>query len=153
MTRDEILALVQRRKAAWAARDPVALAATHAVHGTVASPVGGVLEGRAEIERVYRLWFSAFTDILVQQDHVVIDGDQVVVIARMSGTHSGDFFGLASAAAASAVLKNMLFGLSPHDPWSFVLVPATLAAIALIACTVPARRALKVEPTIALRVE
>jgi uncharacterized protein (TIGR02246 family) len=95
MTRDEILALVQRRKAAWAARDPVALAATHAVDGTVASPVGGVLEGRAEIERVYRLWFSAFTDILVQQDHVVIDGDQVVVIARMSGTHSGDFFGLA----------------------------------------------------------
>jgi uncharacterized protein (TIGR02246 family) len=94
MTRDEILALVKRRGAAWAARDPVALAATHADNGTVASPAAGVLEGRDEIERVYRLWFSAFPDILMTQDHILIDGDRVVVVARLSGTHAGDFFGL-----------------------------------------------------------
>jgi uncharacterized protein (TIGR02246 family) len=94
MTRDEILALVKRRNAAWAARDPAALAATHAENAIVASPTGGVLQGRAEIERVYRLWFSAFPDILMHQDHVLIDGDRVVVIARLSGTHSGEFFGL-----------------------------------------------------------
>lgn len=98
MTRDEILALVTRRHAAWAARDPVALAATHAENGVVASPAGGALQGRAEIERVYRLWFAAFPDIQMQQDALLIDGDRVVVIARMSGTHAGDFFGLAPTA-------------------------------------------------------
>jgi len=95
MQRDEILALVKRRQAAWAARDPAALAATHAEHGTVASPTGGVLEGRAEIERIYRLWLSAFTDIVVQQDDVLIDGDRVVTISRFRGTQTGEFFGLA----------------------------------------------------------
>ena len=95
MTRDEILALVTRRQAAWAARDPIALVATHAENGTVASPTGGVLEGREEIERIYRLWFSAFPDILMQQDELLIDGDRVVLVARLSGTHAGDFFGLA----------------------------------------------------------
>jgi predicted ester cyclase len=94
MTRDEILALTKRRHAAWTARDPIALAATHAETGTVASPAGGVLEGRAEIERVYRLWFSAFPDLVIQQDDLLIDGDRAVLIARMSGTHAGEFFGL-----------------------------------------------------------
>jgi predicted ester cyclase len=61
----------------------------------VSSPVGGVLEGRGEIERVYRLWFSAFPDIVMHQDEVLIDGDRVVVVARTAGTHAGDFFGLA----------------------------------------------------------
>lgn len=94
MLRDEILALVKRRLAAYEARDAAALAATHAEHGCVASPVGGVLEGRAEIERVYRNWFLAFPDIRTQQDDLLIDGDRVVLIARASGTHSGDFMGL-----------------------------------------------------------
>lgn len=94
MTRDEILTLVERRQAAWAAGDAAGLARTHAEDGTVTSPVGGVLEGRAEIERVYRLWFSAFPDIQMQQDTLLIDGDRVVLVARMIGTHSGDFFGL-----------------------------------------------------------
>jgi uncharacterized protein (TIGR02246 family) len=94
MTRDEILALIKRRLDGWAARDAAALAATHAEHGTVVSPVGGVLEGRAEIERIYRLWFSAFPDIQLEHDEVLIDGDRVVVIARIVGTHAGDFFGL-----------------------------------------------------------
>jgi uncharacterized protein (TIGR02246 family) len=94
MTRDEILTLVERRQAAWAAGDAAGLARTHAEDGTVTSPVGGVLKGRAEIERVYRLWFSAFPDIQMQQDTLLIDGDRVVLVARMIGTHSGDFFGL-----------------------------------------------------------
>jgi hypothetical protein len=97
MQRDEILALLKRRQAAWAVRDPAALAVTHAENGTVASPMGGVLEGRAEIERIYRLWMSAFTDIAVQQDDVLIDGDRVVTISRLTGTHTGEFFGLAPA--------------------------------------------------------
>jgi len=95
MTRDDILALIARRSQAWAARDIAGLVATHEEHGTVASPIGGVLEGRAEIERVYRLWFSAFPDMVMDQDELLIDGDRVVLVARLSGTHAGDFFGLA----------------------------------------------------------
>jgi uncharacterized protein (TIGR02246 family) len=95
MTRDDIATLVKRRNAAWAAHDAAAVAEFHAVNGTVASPVGGVLKGRDEIARIYRLWFSAFPDIHMEQDALLIDGDRAVVIARMAGTHSGDFFGLA----------------------------------------------------------
>ena len=95
MTRDDILSLVRRRHDAWNAHDAAALAATHAEHGVVVSPTGGVLEGRADIERVYQLWFSAFPDIAYAIDDTVIDGDRVVEIARLSGTHAGDFFGLA----------------------------------------------------------
>jgi predicted ester cyclase len=94
MTRDEILALLKRRDAAYAARDAAALAATHAENGSVASPMGGVLEGRREIQRNYTSWFSAFHDMVLQRDDVLIDGDRVVIIARLSGTHSGDFMGL-----------------------------------------------------------
>lgn len=94
MTRDDILALIERRAAAWAARDAAALAATHTADGVVVSPTGGVLEGRDEIQRVYRLWFTAFPDIVTQQEDLVIDGLRVVQLARLSGTHLGDFFGL-----------------------------------------------------------
>ena len=95
MTREAILALVERRRDAWNAHDAATLASTHADKGVVVSPTGGVLEGRDEIERIYRLWFSAFTDMRFKDDEIFIDGDRVVQIARMSGTHAGDFFGLA----------------------------------------------------------
>jgi predicted ester cyclase len=96
MTREEILALVERRRAAWKARDiAAALAATHADRGIAISPTGGVLEGRAEIERVYRLWLSAFNNLRLTDEAVLIDGDRVAQIATLSGTHTGEFFGLA----------------------------------------------------------
>ena len=94
-TRDDMLALLQRRRAAWDAGDAVALAATHAEKGVVISPTGGVLEGRAEIERIYRLWFSAFTGMRFREDEVLIDGNRIAQIATFGGTHAGDFFGLA----------------------------------------------------------
>ena len=97
MTRDEALALVERRNAAWAARDPKALAATHAEDGVVRSPTGGVLEGRAEIERVYRVWLKAFPDAVWGPVELLIDGDRIVQIATITGTHAGDFFGMASS--------------------------------------------------------
>jgi predicted ester cyclase len=94
MLRDEILALIARREAAWLARDAGALTATHAENGTVTSPFGGVQEGRTEIERIYRLWFSAFPDIVLHHDELLIDGDRAVLVGRMGATHDGDFFGL-----------------------------------------------------------
>jgi steroid delta-isomerase-like uncharacterized protein len=104
MHRDEILALMSRRIAAYAKRDAAALAATHAENSSVASPMGGVQEGREEIERVYRNWFAAFQDIKTEQDDLLIDGDRVVMIARVSGTHSGDFMGLPATGRQMEVL-------------------------------------------------
>jgi predicted ester cyclase len=93
VTRDDIHALLLRRDAAWRARDVSALAALHDVNGVVVSPTGGVLEGRAEIERVYRIWFTAFADLTSQAD-TLIDGDRALQLLQFSGTHSGEFFGL-----------------------------------------------------------
>lgn len=94
MTRDEITALMDRRLAAWAAHDASAMAAIHAEDGNVASPTGGALEGREEIEAVYRTWFKAFPDVTVRPEHLVIDGDRVVQVLLLSATHAGDFFGI-----------------------------------------------------------
>lgn len=94
MSRDEILALFARRQADWGAHDAVALTADHAPDGVVISPTGGVLEGRQDIERIYRVWFHAFPDLVFTNDDVIIDGPRVAVVCRISGTHRGEFFGL-----------------------------------------------------------
>jgi putative ABC transport system permease protein len=61
--------------------------------------------------------------------------------------------GLVGALALSRFLQSMLFGVGPHDPETLVAVVAVLAAVTLVACVVPALRALRVEPTEALRSE
>jgi len=94
MSREDILALFARRSAAWSAHDAHALATLHALHGTVASPTGGVLEGRAEIERIYGMWLSAFPDMIHKVEELVIDNNRVVELAHVTGTHSGEFFGV-----------------------------------------------------------
>jgi len=65
----------------------------------------------------------------------------------------GAAIGIAGCAAVSWVLSSMLFGISAHDPIAFVFVPAFLLGIALLASYVPARRAVKVNPVVALRYE
>ena len=61
--------------------------------------------------------------------------------------------GIAGALALTRVLSGLLFGVSAHDPLTFLVVPAALLAVALAACWIPARRAIRVEPVIALRGE
>jgi putative ABC transport system permease protein len=65
----------------------------------------------------------------------------------------GTVIGVAAAAAASRLLSGLLFGISPHDPLTFVALPAGLLIVALLASWIPARRALAVEPSTALRGE
>jgi putative ABC transport system permease protein len=65
----------------------------------------------------------------------------------------GIIFGLGAAAAMSRYLQGMLFGLASLDPTTFLSVAAIFAFVALLATYLPARRAAKVDPVIALRCE
>jgi putative ABC transport system permease protein len=65
----------------------------------------------------------------------------------------GLVLGLGGAFALTGVLKSMLVRITPTDPVTFSAVALVLTGAAMLACWVPARRALKLDPAIALRYE
>ena len=65
----------------------------------------------------------------------------------------GLLIGLLGAWEASRAVTRLLLGVAPGDPLTFCAMTALLAAIALAACYIPARRATKVDPMVALRYE
>ena len=65
----------------------------------------------------------------------------------------GVVIGLAGALASSRALTTLLFGVSERDPVTYAGVTATLLAVAVVACWLPARRAAQVDPAITLRAD
>ena len=78
---------------------------------------------------------------------------RVVVLEGMSPVLVGAAAGVTGSLAATGAIRSMLFGVTPLDPVSFALAPVMLAAVALLACYLPARSALRVDPLSALREE
>jgi len=73
------------------------------------------------------------------------EGMRIVVVGLAAG--------LVGAAIVTRVFRSMLFEVTPSDPATFVSVAAILAAVAFFACFIPARRATRVDPLVALREE
>jgi ABC-type antimicrobial peptide transport system permease subunit len=63
----------------------------------------------------------------------------------------GIVVGVILAASGASMLASLLYGVRPHDPLVFLVVPALLFVVAVLASYLPARRATKVDPLLALR--
>jgi ABC-type antimicrobial peptide transport system permease subunit len=78
--------------------------------------------------------------------HLVMrDGIRLLLCGSVAGT--------IAAAALTRWMGSLLFGVAPNDPTTFLSVLALLAGVALAACYIPARRAMRVDPVVALRYE
>jgi putative ABC transport system permease protein len=76
---------------------------------------------------------------------VMRDGIRLLLCGSIAGT--------IAAAALTRWMGSLLFGVAPNDPITFLCVLALLAAVAIAACYIPARRAMRVDPVVALRYE
>src|ERR1043165_8135151 len=82
-----------------------------------------------------------------------LDVLRLVIRQGLSLTLAGLVIGIVAGTFVTRVLTDMLFGVTPRDPLTFVGVPALLLLVALLACYIPARRATRIDPLIALRSE
>jgi len=78
---------------------------------------------------------------------------RLVLVQFMRLTIVGVVLGLVAAYALTRLMTSLLFGVTATDITTFILVPISLSLVALIACLIPARRATRVDPLVALRYE
>ena len=78
---------------------------------------------------------------------------RMLIWRGMSLTLIGVALGMAAALALTRVMRNLLFNVSATDPATFALIASLLIGVAIIASYIPARRATKVDPLVALRGE
>jgi putative ABC transport system permease protein len=77
----------------------------------------------------------------------------LVLKKGMGLTIAGIAIGLIGAFVLTRLMSSLLFGVKASDPLTFVTVPLVLGLVALLACLIPARRATRIDPLVALRYE
>jgi len=82
-----------------------------------------------------------------------LDVLKMIVRQGMTLVAVGLALGIVGAIALTRVMASLLFEVTPKDPLTFTVVAVFLALVALLACHIPARRATKVDPLVALRYE
>ncbi len=82
-------------------------------------------------------------------------GDVVALVVRQGAglIAAGAVLGLFAAAGSARLLESFLFGVGAEDPLTFVVAPVALVGVAVVACWLPGRRAARIDPMDALRVE
>jgi putative ABC transport system permease protein len=76
---------------------------------------------------------------------------RVVVASAVVPAVAGLGVGLPAAILVGRLMRRLLFGVSPTDPWTFLLASAALTAVVMVACLAPARRAAGIDPRETLR--
>jgi putative ABC transport system permease protein len=89
---------------------------------------------------------------------IALGGQQSDVLRLILGRGAkmaaiGVALGIAGSLALTRLMAKLLFGVSAYDPLTFLTVAALLFMVALVACYIPARRAMRVDPLVALRYE
>jgi putative ABC transport system permease protein len=82
-----------------------------------------------------------------------VDVLRLVIAEGMKPTLMGIILGALGASALGGLLSKLIYGVSPTDPLTFIVVALLLMAVALVACAIPAYRATRVQPVHALRAE
>jgi hypothetical protein len=116
MTREEITAMFDRRAVAWDEHD-------RRPRGGPCAPTSSArpaeCRGRGDIERIYKVWFTAFPDLFFKERDLLIDNDRVALVMTVEGTHAGDFFGLAASGRrvkfVGAFVYTLRNGLIVHE--------------------------------------
>jgi steroid delta-isomerase-like uncharacterized protein len=115
MTRDEIVAFFERRQELFDNFDAAGLAADYADDVVVESPMAGTHTGRAAAEKALGATFSAFLDLKMKTDALLIDGDRVAHFVTTEGTHISDFMGVPATNKAFRLPVAFLYELKDRQ--------------------------------------